>query len=69
MAIEPPEPDPDRERLEALVAFSRKRVSRALQRMREAGERHLEATNQLERDERALAQWLEANPPAQPNLI
>lgn len=69
MAIEPPPPDPDRERLEALIAFSRKRMERTEQRMKEALEAHRLADAQLGADIAALEQWLEEHPPAQPDLF
>ena len=69
MAIDPPPPNPERDRLEALVAFSRKRVERAIEKMDRERDNHTRARIQLEDDERALADWLEANPPDQPDLF
>lgn len=62
-------PDPDRERLEALVAFSRKRIDRAKAKVEEATSQHAAALDQLEADEQTLAQYLIDNPPAQPDLF
>lgn len=69
MAIEPPPPDPDRERLEALIAFSRKRVERIDAKLADANADRIAAVEQLERDQAALERWLEEHPPAQPDLF
>lgn len=69
MAIEPPPLNPERERLEALVAFSLRRVERMAHKVAAAQHDHGLAVQQLTRDHAALDAWIAANPPAQPDLF
>lgn len=69
MAIDPPPPNPERERLEAILDCSRKRLARAEEKVEAATWERNEAIRQLIKDEDALALWIHKNPPAQPDLF
>lgn len=69
VAIEPPEPCPERDRLQELVSHCRKRVSRAETKLRSAIAEDDEATSALIKAEQRLARWLEEHPDPQGSLI
>ena len=69
MAIDPPVPDPERERLLALLEFSRRRVLRAGEKLDAAQEAHRLAVDQWQADEKALRQYDLDHPAEQPDLF
>lgn len=69
MAIEPPEPSPEREKLEELVGHCRKRMARADEKARAAIIEQTEAAHALGGAEERLAQWHIDNPEPQGSLI
>lgn len=69
MAIDPPPPDPERERLLALRDFSMRRIERARQKLEAAQFNYMLAHDQLAADQNALLEYDEAHPPAQPDLF
>jgi hypothetical protein len=69
LAIEPPEPCPERDRLREIIGCCRKRVNRADAKLRAAGAEQRDAVAALEAAEQRLARWMEANPDPQGSLI
>lgn len=69
MAIEPPVPSPERDRLQAIIACCEKRVQRATHKKSIAGQELADA-KAAEADARdRLAQWHLANPDPQGSLL
>lgn len=69
MAIEAREPDPERERLETLIAITEKRITRAAEKKR-AAERDLdEALDDRESAKAKLSAWIKANPEQQISIF
>jgi len=69
MAIDPPAPDPERERLLALLAFSERRCTRAVDKLLAAQRDAALASLQLGKDRAALEAYDEAHPADQPDLF
>lgn len=65
MAIEPPPPSPERERLQLLIAHCQKRMNRADEKARAAIVEQTAAHIALEEAQLNLARWMEANPDPQ----
>lgn len=69
MAIEPPAPNPEREKLQLLIAHCQKRMDRADEKARAAVIEQAEAHAALEDAQLNLARWMEANPDPQGDLL
>ncbi|AOF95684.1 hypothetical protein [Sphingobium sp. RAC03] len=69
MAIEPPEPCPERERLEALVTLSAKRLVRADAKATLALREKFDALRALDGATARMAQWLKENPDPQGSIF
>lgn len=69
MAIEPPEPNPERDRLTEIIAHCEKRVRRAGEKFRSAGAEQFEAIGALQTAKQRLADWQAANPDPQGSLL
>lgn len=69
MAIEPREPNPEREKIETLISIVEKRVARAAEKRRAADRDMDEALDDLEGAKGRLAQWIAANPDPQGELL
>lgn len=69
MAVEPPEPNPERDKLQELIGHARKRKARADEKARAAIIEQTEAHAAHEAAQLNLARWLEANPDPQGSLL
>lgn len=69
MAIETPSSNPERERMETLIAILEKRVSRAAQKRRAADRDMEEALDDLEAAKTRLSAWVKANPDPQRTIF
>ncbi|GLV21975.1 hypothetical protein TomMM35A_18280 [Sphingobium sp. TomMM35A] len=69
MAIEPPEPCPERDRLEAIIACCEKRTRRAAHKKAIAGQELADAKAAEARARDRLAQWHIDNPNPQGSLL
>ncbi len=69
MAIEPPEPCPERDRLQEIIGLCRKRFYRAEEKLKAADEECAAALRSLKAAETRLAAWHQANPDPQGSLI
>ena len=69
MAIDPPQPSPERERLEELIAINRKRLKRADAKLLSAKHEHAEAEAALAQARARLKKWHVDNPDPQGSLI
>ena len=69
MAIEPPAPNPEREKLQLLIAHCQKRMNRADEKARAAVIEQAEAHAALEEAQLNLVRWMEANPGPQGSLL
>lgn len=69
MAIEPPAPSPERDKLLVLIAHCQKRMDRADEKARAAIVEQAEAHIALEEAQLNLARWMEANPDPQRSLL
>ena len=69
MAVEDHKPDPERERMETLIAILEKRVARAAQKRRSADRDMDEALDDLEAAKVRLSDWVKANPEPQRTIF
>jgi len=69
MAIDPPEPHPEREKLETLITHCKKRASRAAEKLEAAMRENHEASRALSDAELRLCDWIDSHPDPQPSLL
>lgn len=69
MAIEPPAPSAERDKLHVLIAHCQKRMDRADEKARAAVVEQAEAHIALEEAQLNLVRWMEANPDPQRSLM
>ena len=69
MATEPPEPQPERDKLQDLLAHCQKRMNRADEKARAAVIEQAEAHAALEAAQLNLTRWHEENPDPQGSLL
>ena len=69
MAAEMSKPNPERERMETLIAILEKRVARAAQKRRSADRDMEEALDDLEAAKTRLSEWVKANPEPQRTIF
>jgi hypothetical protein len=69
MAIEEPQPNPERDRLQAIITCCAKRVRRADEKARVAIIEQTEAQVALDAAQLRLVRWLDENPDPQGSLL
>lgn len=69
MAIDPPPPNKERDRLQAIVDHSARRVERAAEKIDAAAGEMVDAKAQATRAQAALDAWLKDNPDPQGSLL
>lgn len=69
MAIDPPAPSAERDKLEELIAINRKRMKRADAKLLSAQHEHAEASAALAQAKAQLKKWHVDNPDPQGSLL